>query len=303
MLVLFESWLPSDKLESLWKGIRSSGFDGQPRLVFTDILMFFRDRLRTLLCGKRNTRLSRAWNQYGFCHAKRFLVTQARLSRHICNQRIRCICLLWSFVLTLDTIPGSDSHTFTRCTTTQTVLQSTCVDQVLQTCRPFIWLFFFSLSLSLGFLWNTVQIQSLVWSIDLYMLHSKPTNVKIKAWQNTINHSYSCRRRRQPNAKAPSLTFDPMWPLQSRDSDSPWRHACFCSPTALPPLACFLTPHFSDSTMMDACWTSSRGSQRRRGCSSYLKTLSCPIRSLATSWKKQSSGEASVARGARWALP
>lgn len=52
MLVLFESWLPSDRLESLWKGTRSAGFDGQPRHLFTDMVILFRDWLHAALCGK-----------------------------------------------------------------------------------------------------------------------------------------------------------------------------------------------------------------------------------------------------------
>lgn len=61
-------------------------------------------------------------NQYAFCCADRFLVTQAGLSRHICIQHVCCICHLWSSALTVKNIPGSDSHTLTdvqprRCTT------------------------------------------------------------------------------------------------------------------------------------------------------------------------------------------
>lgn len=52
-------------------------------------------------------------NQYAFCCAKRFPVTQAGLSRHICNQLVRCICHLWSSALELKKIPWSDSHTLT----------------------------------------------------------------------------------------------------------------------------------------------------------------------------------------------
>lgn len=57
MLVLFESWLPSDRLESLWKGTRSSGFDGQPRHLFTDMVILFRAWLHAPLCGKRKITL------------------------------------------------------------------------------------------------------------------------------------------------------------------------------------------------------------------------------------------------------
>lgn len=57
MLVLFESWLPSDRLESLWKGTRSAGFDGQPRHLFTDMVILFRGWLRAPLRGKSNTTL------------------------------------------------------------------------------------------------------------------------------------------------------------------------------------------------------------------------------------------------------
>lgn len=113
MLVLFESWLPSDRLESLWKGTRSVGFDGQPRHLFTDMVFLFRGWLHVAnekwhfgdaySCG--------GMNQYAFCWAENFLVTQAGLSRCICNQHVHCICHLWSTALTLKNIPGSDSHT------------------------------------------------------------------------------------------------------------------------------------------------------------------------------------------------
>lgn len=58
-------------------------------------------------------RPSGSMNQYAFCCAERFLVTQASLSRHICNQHVCCICHLWSSALTLKNIPGLDSHTLT----------------------------------------------------------------------------------------------------------------------------------------------------------------------------------------------
>lgn len=57
MLVLFESWLPSDWLESLWKGTRSASFDGQPKHLFTDMVILFRGWLRAPLCGKSSTTL------------------------------------------------------------------------------------------------------------------------------------------------------------------------------------------------------------------------------------------------------
>lgn len=120
MLVLFESWLPSDRLESLWKGTRSAGFDGQPRHLFTDMVFLFRGWLHALLCG--TSKITLWWCVHSCVRYEsirlplcttRLLVTQAGLSRHICNKHVCCICHLWSSALTLKNIPGSDSHTFT----------------------------------------------------------------------------------------------------------------------------------------------------------------------------------------------
>ena len=146
MLVLFESWLPSDRIDSLWKGERSAGFDGQPRHLFTDMVILFRGWLRAPLCGVRS---SGGMNQYAFCCAERFLVTQAGLSRHICNQHVHCSCHLWSSALTLKTIPGSDSHTVTDVPPHRhTASAAACLYKVLPTHRP-ICLIPFALSLCL----------------------------------------------------------------------------------------------------------------------------------------------------------
>lgn len=62
---------------------------------------------------QHDLRSSGSMNQYAFCCAERFLVTQCSLSRHICNQHVCCIWRLWSSTLTLKNIPGLDSHTLT----------------------------------------------------------------------------------------------------------------------------------------------------------------------------------------------
>lgn len=107
---------------------------------------FFRAWLRAPMCGKRkhfgDVSSSGGMNQYPFCCAKRFHVTQAGLSRHICKQRVSCICHLWSSALPLKRIPGSDSHTLTDKQPhrhSQTVLQLTCVNKAFPLEGQFVW--------------------------------------------------------------------------------------------------------------------------------------------------------------------
>lgn len=114
MSVLFESWLPSDRLESQWKGTRSAGFDGQPNHFFTDMFLFEGWLHATLMCGrgKRKTLVMcihlevsinmpaavqsiSLWLKPGFPDTSASIVD------------------LWSSALTPTNIPESDSHTLT----------------------------------------------------------------------------------------------------------------------------------------------------------------------------------------------
>lgn len=119
MLVLFESWLPSDWLESLRKGTRSAGFDGQPRHLFTDMVILFRSWLHAPFCAKGKLTLwwcALIWRYESICLLPRrtFSCDSSRsLQTHSANRHVQCICHLWSAVLTLKNIPGSDSHTVT----------------------------------------------------------------------------------------------------------------------------------------------------------------------------------------------
>lgn len=147
MLVLFESWLPSDRLESLWKGTRSAGFDGQPRHLFTDMVILFRGWLRAPLCGKGKITLwwcALIWRYESIrlllcrtfaCDSGPSLQTHLQPARPL---------HLPSLKLSINTEedPRIWLPHINRCTTTQThsqtqtVLQSACVNKVLPTRRP-----------------------------------------------------------------------------------------------------------------------------------------------------------------------
>lgn len=160
MLVLFESWLPFDRLESLWKGTRSSGFDGQPRHLFTDMVILFRGWLHAPLCGKRKITLwwcVLIWRYESIslllcrtfsCDSGRSLQTHLQPARPL---HLPCLKLS----INTEEHPRIWLPHINRCTTTQThsqtqtLLQSACVNKVLPTHRP-ICLIPFALSLCLN---------------------------------------------------------------------------------------------------------------------------------------------------------
>lgn len=94
-------------------------------------------------------------NQYAFCCAKRFPVTQASLSRHICNQHRPMHLPSLKLGIRAEKDPMIGLPHINRCTTTQThsrtqtQLHLACVNKVLPTHRP-ICLIPFALSLCLN---------------------------------------------------------------------------------------------------------------------------------------------------------
>lgn len=147
MLVLFESWLPSDKLQSLWKGTRSAGFDGQPRHVFTDILILLR-RLSACTVVRQKKRQCALILRWGINTPSAVPNVSLWLRPGSPDTSATSTFITSAFferqALTLENIPGSDSHTWPDAQTeqlhgqTQTALQSACVNKVLPTQRPCI---------------------------------------------------------------------------------------------------------------------------------------------------------------------
>lgn len=158
MLVLFESWLPSDWLESLWKGTRSAGFDGQPRHLFTDMFLLDVGCMHPCVVkAKQHFGDALIWKYESICllQCETFSCDSgSSLQTHLQPARLLNVPCL-KFSINNEEHPSIGLPHINRCTSTQTHsqthtrLQSACVNKALPTHRP-ICLIPFALSLCLN---------------------------------------------------------------------------------------------------------------------------------------------------------